>query len=217
MTSINDRGCKSLKRLTDRDVEILSFVNSFGYCDVFQLMKRFEVKKTWMYKSIGKLIEMGLVKHSFILNSRHRIYLLTNKGAKYTDLPAVDHVTVGQYRHHGVLIDVYLKLRKQYLDSEWVSERSLLQEKFSNGLGKKGHVSDGILILPDKRKIAIEVEISNKAKYRIEKILRSYGVRLDIKEVWYFCSKQVMTSLAQAAGKMPFIKIYNFEEFLYAE
>lgn len=216
MASSMIEGVKSLMQLTARDEEILRFINEVGYCDIAQLMVRFELKKTWMYQLIKRLVLEKLVTYSSILNSRHRIYLLTKKGAKYTELPPIDHITVGQYRHHATLVYVYLKLLKQYLDVEWVSERRLMQEKFCDGLGKKGHVSDGVLIFPNGKKVAIEVEISVKAKHKIEKILRSYCAQLEFKEVWYFCSRPVLPSLTVLTAKMPFIKIFNLEEFLHA-
>ncbi|HSW69147.1 MAG TPA: MarR family winged helix-turn-helix transcriptional regulator [Gammaproteobacteria bacterium] len=203
--------------LTERDEEILRFINEFGYCDIAQLMVRFELKKTWMYRLIERLINENLVRYCSVLNSRHRIYSLTNKGATFTDLPPIDGVTVGQYRHHAALIYVYLKLRKKYPDAEWISERRLLQEKFSNGLGKRGHVADGILHFTDSKKVAIEVEISVKAKHKVDKILRDYCTQLAVKEVWYYCARSVMPSLTALSAKMPFIKIFRLDDFLNAE
>lgn len=203
--------------LTERDEEILRFVNELGYCDVAQLMVRFGLKKSWMYRLIERLVKEKLMQYSAVLNSRHRVYFLTNKGARYTDLPAIDRITVGQYRPHVALVYVYLKLRKQYPEAQWISERRLLQKKFCNGLGKKGHVSDGVLVLSDEKKIAVEVEISVKAKHKIDKILREYCTQLAVKEVWYFCLQQAMASLTVLAAKMPFIKIISLEAFLHAE
>jgi len=208
---------KSIMKLTQRDEEILRFINEFGYCDIAQLMVRFELKKTWMYRLVQRLVLEKLVRYFPVLNSRHRIYCLTSKGATYTDLPPIDRVTVGQYRHHVALVYVYLKLRKQYPSMEWVSERRLMQEKFSNGLGKRGHVADGLLILQEGKKIAIEVEISVKAKYKIEKILREYCTQLTIKEVWYYCSRPVLPTLTMLAAKIPFVKIFRLDDFLNAK
>ena len=83
--------------------------------------------------------------------------------------------------------------------------------------GKKGHVADGILILPDGKRVAIEVEISVKAKHKLEKILREYCTQLSNKEVWYFCSRSVFTSITSLSAKMPFVKIFRLDEFLNAE
>jgi hypothetical protein len=81
-------------------------------------------------------------------------------------------------------------------------------------VGKKGHISDGILMLPQGKQIAIEVEMSVKGKNRLQKILRGYVSQLCIQEVWYYCLPNVIPVLTAASLKMPFIKIFNLKEFL---
>ncbi|HEY8658005.1 MAG TPA: MarR family winged helix-turn-helix transcriptional regulator [Hanamia sp.] len=201
-------------RLTGRNIEILKFINEFGFCEIGQVRKRFVLKKTWMYEIMKKLVDAGLVHHKRVLNSRHGIYLVSRKGAEYTDLPSVDRITVGEYEHNISIIKVYIKLRKLYPEAFWISERRLKHDKFYDGVGKKGHISDGVLLFPDGRRIAIEVEMSVKGKYRIEKILREHGSDFSIKEVWYYCSKRVMTPVTSVAAGMSFVKIFSLEEFL---
>lgn len=203
--------------LISRDVEILRFVNEFGYCDIFQLMKRFSYRKTWMYDLVQRLVSNGLLKLETILNSRNYAYCVTTKGARYTELPAIDHVMIGQCLHHDYLIDVFIETRQRYPEATWLCERKLRQEKFCNGIGVKGHISDGMLIFPDGREIAIEVEISVKGKKRIEKIMRWYCTQVSIREVWYFCTPSVISALNKISHKKSFIKIINLEEYFNAK
>jgi len=39
---------------------------------------------------------------------------------------------------------VYLNLSKKYPEAEWLSERELIQQKYAAGVGKSGHMPDGI-------------------------------------------------------------------------
>ena len=174
-------------QLTKRDIEIIKFINEFGYCEMPQIIKRFGLKKTWMYELMQRLVEAGFVNHRRILHGQHGVYFVTSKGAKLTDLPPIERIPLGQYEHQNSNLNVYMKLRNQYPDAHWISERRLKHDKFFDGLGKVGHISDGILMFPDGKQIAIEVELSTKGKNRIEKILKGYGVQLAIKEVWYYC------------------------------
>ena len=201
-------------QLTKRDIEIIKFVNEFGYCEMPQLMKRLGLKKTWLYQIMQRLIKAGFIQHNYILHGQHGVYFVSNKGAKLTDLPPIERITLGSYEHQKSILSVYIKLRERFPDAHWLSERRLKHDKFFDGVGKVGHVSDGILLFPDGSQIAIEVELSTKGKNRIEKILKDYGTQLSIKEVWYFCSPQVISVLTSLAEKMPFIKIYNLTEFL---
>lgn len=49
-----------------------------------------------------------------------------------------------------------------------------LRMKFKDGIGWRGHVSDGFLVLLDQKPIAIEVEIGCKNKWDLKAILRGY-------------------------------------------
>lgn len=205
---------KTGKMLTERDVEILNFINHFGFCEMPQVEKRFNVRGARGYQLMQRLIQMGLVKHERIFYGRHGIFRLTSKGASYTSLPPMDKVPVGIYEHQLNIIEVFLKLRLLYPEANWISERQLLHEKYFDGVGKSGHVSDGILVLPDNKQIAIEVELSVKGKKRIEGILKGYGSQFQLAEVWYFCLPSLLRYLTAQVTNLPFIKIHNIKEFL---
>lgn len=200
--------------LTERDVEIIRFINNFGFCEMGQIEKRFLLKKPRNYEIMRRLVRHGFINHKRIYFGRHGVYYASAKGAKYTNLPPIDRISQGQYDHQIFIIKVYLKLRQQYPDAHWISERQLKHDKFYDGVGKRGHVSDGILLSPDDKQIAIEVEMSVKGKNRMEKILKGYGAQFNIKEVWYFCLPNVASMLSVVAVKMPFIKIFDLEKFL---
>jgi hypothetical protein len=63
--------------------------------------------------------------------------------------------------------------------------------------------------MSDDKHIAIEVELTMKGKFRLEKIFRAYGGQLEIKEIWYFCSPEVMPKMQKAAEKRSYIKIIS--------
>ncbi len=202
-------------QLTEREVEVIKFINEFGYCEMPQVMRRFGLQKTRVYEMLQRLVEAKLLCHERILYGHHGVYYATHKGARYTDLPAIERVTIGRYAHQMVMLNVYNRLKDHYPEAHWVSERRLKHDLFYDGLGKMGHVADGILMFPDGKQMAIEVELSVKGKNRIEKILRAYSVQLAIHEIWYYCTSPVVTVLTSLAEKMPFIKIFNLKEFLY--
>jgi len=201
-------------QITDRDIEIIRFINEFGFCEMPQIERRFSIKKPRSYRIIKRLIKAGLVNHKRVFYARYGIYYVTSKGADCTDLPAMDKISVGYYEHQMILTNVYIKLRQQYPDTYWISERRLKHEKFYEGVGKAGHVSDGILVFPDGKEVAVEVELSIKGKKRIERIFKSYAAQFSIKEVWYYCPHGMVNALSVLSAKIPFIKINNLAEFL---
>lgn len=199
-------------QLTKRDLNILKFINDMGFCEMPQICKKFGMRKSIGYRLMKRLLNANLVQHNRLFYGEHGVLHLTVKGAAYTDLPAIDKIPEGRYYHQITLTDVYIKLSQLYPDASWISERQLKYEKFNTGqLGKTGHISDGILVLPDDKKIAIEVELNMKSKSRIQKILKDYGTQLAIKEVWYFCDETICKNLLQQA-KAPFIKVQSLSE-----
>ena len=95
-----------------------------------------------------------------------------------------------------------------------MSERYLIQQKFYYGIGKSGHLADGILILPDDTKIAIEVELSMKSRRRLEKIINAFAAQLKISEAWYFCADNIIPAVNAIVRKRSFIKVHSLNEYL---
>jgi len=196
-------------KITERNLEIMRFINEFEFCEIIQIEKKFGLKKPRSYQIMQRLVKEKLVIHEKVFHGRNGIYYLSKQGANFTDLPAMNNVPVAVYDHQLVIIDLYFKLIEKYPDAKWISERKLKYEKFSKGIGSIGHISDGMLIFPDDTQIAIEVELTMKGKRRLEKILKAYGSKFEIKEVWYFCSPKVLPKLQNLVEKKPYIKIFN--------
>jgi DNA-binding Lrp family transcriptional regulator len=199
-------------QITERDIEILQFINEFGFCEMPQLEKRFNLKTPRSYKIMQRLVKAGLIIHERILYNRPGVFYLSQRGAKQTDLPAIINISLASYKHQIMIIEVYFKLIQRYPEAQWISERKLKRDKFQDGIGKRGHIADGMLIFPDQKKVAIEIELSAKGKRRINEIFRSYGTQHVIKEAWYFCAKKIVADYTDLAGSKSFIKIHKLEE-----
>ena len=204
-------------KLTERDIGILKFINEFGFSEMPQIERRFGLKKPRSYQLLTRLVEEGYVKHERVFHGRHGIYRLSRKGAKLTHLPPLARVPLANYKHDITLMEVYLRLREQYPQALWISERELKRDKYFDGVGKFGHLSDGLLVFKDGKRIAVEVELSLKSRNRVEQILRWYGGVFEIEEVWYYCPKGIMASMSSMAVEMPHIKFNDLDEFLKEE
>jgi Uma2 family endonuclease len=121
---------------------------------------------------------------------------------------------LANYHHDLAVLTLHLKLRTFYPDTAWISERKLKHDKYKLGVGQQGHLPDGILVFPDNKQIAIEVELSCKSKQRLEAILKTYTTQFSLQEVWYFCRQAMLPRLQEAAKKIPFVKIHSLSEFL---
>jgi hypothetical protein len=202
-------------RITERDVSILQFVNEFGFCEIRHVQNQFGIKKRLCYSLMQRLVLGGFVTHQHIYHNQHGIYRATHLGASYTDLPPLNIIPHNHYHHHLTVIDVYQKMKQYHAAMTWVSERQLISEKFSQGVGKRGHIADGMLLLPNK-KVAIEVELTVKGRARLERILKGYAKQADIDEIWYFCQQKTFNALRPFVEKMSsLVKTILVEDFLH--
>ncbi|WP_218813794.1 hypothetical protein [Rickettsiella endosymbiont of Dermanyssus gallinae] len=201
-------------KLTSRDVEILKFINEFGFCEMPQINQRFSLRKPRNYQLLSKLVRHNLLQHERILYKEHGIFRLTQAGARFTTLPPMRRITFANYHHDRMVINLHIKLMATYPDATWISERKLKHEKCKLGVGKEGHLPDGILVFPNGIQAAIEVELTSKSRQRLEDILKTYATQFALQEVWYFCHESMVPRLKEAAKAMPFVKIYALKTFL---
>jgi len=130
-------------------------------------------------------IKQGLITKYQEPVSRNKIYHLTRKGKKLikTEEPMVSHYHFEQrhagmntFGHHNLLVESFFLLQKQLEIKEWVCEWILRINKH-----KKDKIPDGLLILQNDTKIALEVETSYKTKEAWKTVVTLY--RYDIEEI----------------------------------
>ena len=154
------------------------------------------------------LAEADFLEHQWPFRGE-RVYVPTKRAVNRSGdaLPPLNRITHGSYVHDLKLIDLALWLAAD-TGGAFTPERRIRHERGLIGVGISGHVADGLLELGDDKPIAIELELSTKAKRRLAKIIRGYLSDLSIGEVWYFASSvAVRGSLERAVGNHAFIKI----------
>lgn len=195
-----------------RDMRIIKFINQFGFCEMPQIEKQFGLNKPRAYKIMQRLVKRGYVIHERIFFHRHGIYRVTREGARLTCLPKLDKVPVGVYEHQLAVVEIYIKLMRQYPDAQWMSERIIRKFGYMPrvGRGREKHFADALLYLPDEKVVAIEVELTMKSKRRLNDIFTAYMCQLEIKEVWYFCAPEIFEKVKKQAEKFSkLIKVYE--------
>lgn len=197
-------------KLTERDLRILQFINIFGFCETQHLSELFKISSKRTNQLTKRLANDGYLIKERLFHNQSAIYRLTLKGAQLTTLPPLSKISLGSYHHTIALIIVYLKVLKKYPNCTWIGERYLLNQKFESGVGKKGHIADALLRIDDKT-VALEIELSLKSVERLLAIIREYGTNMNITEVWYFCSKEVLNKLKKIASHISYLKLYNLE------
>jgi predicted transcriptional regulator len=201
-------------KITERDIAIIRFINQFGFCATHHLSQQFALSLKRVNKITKRLADKGFLLKERMFYGQHALCRVTDKGAQFSTLPPLSKISVGTYHHNIALINLYIKIATQYPNAEWISERTLLYEKYVDGVGKFGHCADALLLFPDNKDIAIEVELTSKSKRRLESIVKSYSTNLLIDEVWYFCSETVLPAVKKVASHLNYVRIFNLSEFL---
>jgi len=209
---INERKLKIL--LKEIEIKIIRFIHEFGFCEINQIIRRFELKESTTYRYMKKLVRLGLVANTRIIQYQPRAYYVTSYGATFLslDLPVIRRIPLNVYEHQLLVISIFIKLRKLNPDATWITERRISRD--INDSNNKKHLPDGALVFPDSKQYAIEVEKTPKTKKRLEKILLQYGLQITYKEAWYFCSKSLVPSVSKIAKDLPYIKVFRLEEYL---
>lgn len=194
---------------TEREIEIMTFIHEFGFCEMSHIIERFKLGRSTAYDVIKILRRLEMVKSLEVLVKYPRIYFLTTKAVQTinSNLPPIKRIARNTYLHHLEVLNVYLKIKKNYPDGKWLTER-VLRGMQDTDEREKVHLPDGMLIL-DKKKIAIEVELSLKEKDRLLNIFSDYHIDKDIDEVWYFCEKKILPSLEIIAKDFSKIKLHS--------
>ena len=68
-----------------------------------------------------------------------------------------------------------------------------------------------MMIFPDGKQVAIEVELTMKSKSRLNKIIQGYAVQFSISEVWYYCAPEIINKVEKAAAWLSEVSIFELK------
>lgn len=69
--------------MTESDIEIRKFINDFGFCEISQIEKRFQLNRPRNYKIMQRLVKADFVMHQRVFNNNFGIFYLSNIGAQF--------------------------------------------------------------------------------------------------------------------------------------
>lgn len=199
-------------KFTERDADMIRWINGHGFATIRQIARWMGSSYQAAQRRTQVLAESEFLEHQWPFRGE-RVYLPTKRAVARAgdELPPLNRITYGSYVHDLQLIDLSIWLTTK-TGGAFMTERRIRHERGLIGVGVIGHVADGLLELGEGKPIAIELELSTKAKGRLAKIIRGHLRDLSISEVWYFAgSDAVRGSLDRAAGDHAFIKIHSWQ------
>ncbi len=198
-------------QITERDVEILKWVNRMRFAAAKQVAEKFGMGIWVVYRRIRKLTVNGYLAHVRPLKNTTGVWMCTERGAGFSGeglwAPA-RRINVATFNHDLTVIDLSIALEKKGT-GKWVSEREL---RLGKDYRKK--VPDG-MFLKDGKEIACEVELTRKSRKYLDRVMSFYKSNIEYDEVWYFVpGDAVGRAVEKAADGIDFVKIYYLKEAL---
>ncbi len=218
-------------RLTGRDGELLSFVAAHRFVLAAHAQKWLDTSPAFAYRRLAGLVDAGLLSYHRIFHAQPGCFVITNGGLAVIDSrlprPAID---LRSYGHDIGLVWVWLAARDERFGpfERLVSEREMRSQdereaassanRFGvpvEGYDRSGrqrvHYPDVLIVGPDARRVAVELELSVKGRRRLERILVGYRGEPLIRRVVYLTNSGVVArtlrSVVQEVGASQLIEI----------
>ena len=98
--------------------------------------------------------------------------------------------TTGELRHNLSVVDLSERLLRDYPESAWITERELRRDRMRDAHGdpaeRQRRTPDGLLILTDGRRVAIELDLTAKRTRQLDQLARAYALERELACVWWY-------------------------------
>jgi hypothetical protein len=192
--------------------QLLKFIFTFRYATRKQLdtFAKLIIGLKYPQWLIEYSIKQGLITEYKKPEFRSKIYHLTRKGKSLLKLDESNinyyhfekrHAGINTFIHHNLLVESFFLLQKRLEIKKWVCEWVLRINKH-----KRDKIPDGLIILQDDTKIALEVETSYKTKSALKTLVTLY--RYDIEKAFKYDTVLVIAQDTPNYGSIK-RKLYN--------
>lgn len=205
-------GCSMAVVLTERDAEALRWIGEqyavrrdVGAVLLGQLGGRAPLSEGGVRRVENRWEKAGLVGRGSVTGSAIWVWL-THRGMNTTGLRwTAWQPTPWRLAHVHAVAVTRLALQCQLSDATWVCEREL--RAVAARLGDRGHLPDGIVVLGDGRRVAVEVELTPKSPGRTRDIVAELACG-DFAQVWYFAAPPAARVVNRAAAEWPTVSVW---------
>jgi hypothetical protein len=179
-----------MMEIQPRDLEILRYCYEQQFLTLEQFKTLFQASKTAVNRRLRKLLESDLLRKDF--NSQwgsEPILRLTRNGyhlaRKNHPLPEMGYpkLNLSCLYHDALVTSVRLRLQS-FWNAHFVPERAIKSNQTAF------EIPDGIFYFPSGKGIAVEVENSNKGRFRLIKLMDRWKNQPHIAAVLYVASNE---------------------------
>ncbi len=207
-------------QLTARDLDLLAFIAEHRVVLAGHAQALMGTSAKAAYTRLHALSRAGLLSFEQVFHRQPGCYRITTKGLRAVGSSyASTRIDLHAYRHDVGVAWLYLAARHGTFGPlrDVLSERALRSHDERPGrnapplavrLGGRGaggrerlHYPDLLLITPEGRRVAIELELTSKGRARREKILSGYAVDARIDAVVYLVERAAVGERIRASAR----------------
>jgi hypothetical protein len=194
--------------ITRRDREILAYLTRHGVSTPDQVGRRFFKSQWACYRRLRKLEGIRLLVKRRTWWQQPNVLTPTSLGTALSqvDLPPVPRLVLARLEHDLAVVDLSELILGHNKGASWLTERELRRDA-ARELQRRGMAQrqvmpprspDGMLVLSDGRRIAIELDLTGKTSIVYQRILSAYVAKSGLAQVWWFSpSARVRERLSQ--------------------
>lgn len=194
-------------RQTARDVHLLTWLSEMYGAPLDLIARLAGVSRPRAYGLVSRWKKAGWVKSGQVDAGPAWVWPTQSTAGAYLERK-VTNWRPGLARVAHLRATAAVRLYRTGADlTRWISERELTTSQFLAKGDKPGHRPDGIEVLPDGRRVAIEVELTAKNPERYWSPVTESGLLLEVanaardagsREVAYWCTREVRPVVARA-------------------
>lgn len=208
-------------------MDLLAFLMRYAAATVDQIISwGFFASKSRAYSRLKLLEDAGYIDHYTPYRHAPGFYQATGPGAEVAGVGLsplrLSVANVGKVRHVLEMVDLSMYLLRDNPGSDWTTEREITSRRLGQRrdletgrlvAGDEGRRPDGILHLPSRESVAVELELTPKSTGQYEEILRNYthyATRRDlgIEQVWWYFDSKAAHDRVHRLGTERFPGLY---------
>ncbi|MCC2626048.1 MAG: replication-relaxation family protein [Burkholderiales bacterium] len=193
-----------------RDLEIVKFIALFGYIEERQLAIFCNLGLTQIRRILQRLESDGYIRLNKVLIKSGSYVFLTATSGKMLEVKVPTRANLNTLFHDTLLVDLYFYiLNNDSIERELIKTDKQLRKEFGIfNANAQQRVCD--LLINDE--IAVELELSEKPKAKLQEIINTYIIDDNIKLVCYFLqSAHLLNKIYTLTQDHPKFRFYLFE------
>jgi len=189
-------------RMTDRDIEILTWVGRHGVVTPQQVARKFfvhdgQVAQKRAYRRLAKLEELALIRRDRPFARHPDVIRLRSRGSALatTDLAPARYV-LREIAHELAVVDLVEELLAKNRGAALLTGREIRRQRLGERLDGtrrvgRGRIPDAVLTLKSGKTVAIELQLAPRRARDDQAVLEGY-VQERFDQVWWYVPESAM-------------------------